>query len=196
MSYILDALNKADQARKEGEQAIPSPQQQVSNVATSSNFGRGFLLVVVIASITMFFWLSPRQPESQPDPNSATSIDKQAPIPQVQTQQPRQIVQNKPEPLFNTEAELPAEEALEPEGIPNIMALPQSVLNALPAIKISAHTYSESAGKRMVIINGKMLHENKYISEHLLLKTITQDGIELEIDGMLFSMEALTSWPD
>lgn len=72
--------------------------------------------------------------------------------------------------------------------------LPQT-LKSLPAITISAHIYNALASKRMVIINDKVLHENKYISENLLLKNITQHGVELEFDGISFSMTAFDAWP-
>jgi len=196
MSYILDALNKADQARKEGEHETPSLPQHTSNIPANSHRGRGLFFVVALASLAMFFWLSPWQSETSHNQSIVTPSVKPIPAPQIPTQQPKQVNIEELESLSGNELELLPETAIQPAAIPNIMALPQSVLNALPPIKISAHTYSENADKRMVIINDKMLHEKKYISERLLLRSITKQGVELEFDGTIFTMEPLTSWPD
>jgi len=206
MSYILDALNKADKARKHGSEHLASlPAQNTQPQQAQKKLLPWLLLACGIG--VLFFWLSPWQTQKAPEPSSLnipipdSGTKKLELSPPVNTQtvpglEPSAIAEPEMMPRQNQGSEssnVSVEEKT--ETIPSIAELPQYIQDALPNIRISAHTYAESPNKRMVIINDKMLRENKFITERLLLKHITETGVELEFDGLLFSMFAFDSWP-
>lgn len=208
MSYILDALNKAEQTRKQGSEDI-----QVVQSASASNTSQKqnnklimTLLMLSIGLILLWLILSPLPQESismiDKAPVSVPIENKEQPISSVphqpkvvSIQKNTNISDNTIDTLPDTNTEPVSAPSVTTTITPTIMNLPQHIRDTLPAINISAHIHGEVAGKRMVIINNKVLHENDYISEHLILKTITKHGVELEFDGTLFSMTALDTWP-
>ena len=208
MSYILDALNKADQARKQQQETSPTlPAQETSQAQPE----RSHMLPAGLLGLTitgLLFWLAPWQEEA---PTTPPAVVTQPPFtenrPTEQATFPRQSrpvtqtstepapVQQRFEETVSPANDMPSLPEPEDDAVPTLMALPRQLLDALPAINISAHTYSPEKHKRMVIINNKVLHENRPVSTQLLLRRITKEGVELEFNGTLFSMTTYDSWP-
>ncbi len=207
MSYILDALNKADQARKQQQESVElSPAHQAPLTQPESRYllpGTLFALTVT----GLLYWLAPSEETGGQHPAVITtepSLIPMQPQSSVIQQPPQQqapiekaaaeaATEKNLEPDTNSGIQAPSENELSP--VPKLMELPKQLLDALPAISISAHTYSKEKQKRMVIINNKVLHENRPVSEQLLLRNITREGVELEFNGTLFSMTTYDSWP-
>lgn len=78
---------------------------------------------------------------------------------------------------------------------PGIPQLPENIQQALPAISIAGHIYSEASASRIVMINGKFVHEGESIASGLILETITPDGIILMFRGARFHMGIFQHWP-
>jgi general secretion pathway protein B len=211
MSYILDALKKAEQERKQGD--IPDLDSSVAvKTQYASKSSVPLLLIVVMLIVVAFAWFKPWQsPITAKQPDQLTQLSQPVvAIQQAETKQPEPIqkvvkpiesIRDTPpveivetvEPSPN-ESEILEAVVAEPAAITNIMDLPSYIRNGLPSIQISGHIYDETPASRMVVINGQVEREGRYVSDRLILEEITQDGIVLNFDGTLFSMTTFDSW--
>jgi general secretion pathway protein B len=57
-------------------------------------------------------------------------------------------------------------------------------------LKISLHFYNSSPERRLVRINGKILHEDDRIDHALSVEEITPRSTILNFDGYLFELDA------
>jgi general secretion pathway protein B len=65
--------------------------------------------------------------------------------------------------------------------------LPPSVRQELPTVTIAGHFYSSDSSARVVVINGKTVHEGQAVTGSLRLERITPDGVILDFQGYRFS---------
>lgn len=217
MSYILDALKKADRERKQGE--IPDL-KSISPVVVEGMERRGNLIWPVMAIALVAVSLSWFKPWEGKSPDRMGGISVQQPAPLVATPAAKAVASERsetaPRPVAAVQRAEAVKEISEPQSdvqttqaaatqpdasttasnaIPGIMELPASIRNSLPAIKISGHIYDENPSSRMVIINDKVMHEGKYLVGDLMIEEITDNGIVLNQSGTLFSMTTFDSWP-
>jgi len=75
-----------------------------------------------------------------------------------------------------------------------ISDIPDSVRKKIPSIAFEGHVYSSNPDSRSVMINGRKRREGDTIGGDLLLKEITADGAEFEIQGYRFRLNALQDW--
>ena len=75
-----------------------------------------------------------------------------------------------------------------------ISDIPDRVRQKIPAISFEGHVYSSNPERRSVMINGHKRREGDSIGGELLLKEITTDGAEFEIQGYRFRLNALQDW--
>ena len=75
-----------------------------------------------------------------------------------------------------------------------ISDIPDAVRRKIPAISFEGHVYSSNPERRSVMINGHKRREGDTIGGELLLKAITTDGAEFEIQGYRFRLNALQDW--
>jgi hypothetical protein len=204
MSYILDALNKAEQTRKQSQH--PTTQTYTEHEATPpsnpQSFSRNKLILWLGLVLFIMLWayqslpMKPaaqtQQPVTLQNPeHHAIDISPTPPQPATHLKAMKATQSVNP-PAVKIEAKPITKH--QTKSIPNIRALPQNILNELPTLTMSAHTFSTTKNRRMVIINDVVLHENQYIDQHLLLKSITQYGVEIEYQDTLFSMVAMDNW--
>lgn len=71
---------------------------------------------------------------------------------------------------------------------------PLSVLQKVPAISVQAHIYSSVSDKRRVTLNNKIWREGEWLSDAVLLKEITQNGVLLEVDGWDLPVHRQQGW--
>jgi len=201
MSYILDALKKADQERQQGD--VPSLKSSSPSTTQHTPSHRNIIWVMTLAIIIALVWFKPWQGQtptqqelqSVPATQTTTNIKPAMEMPQTVQSEPIQ-------PTPKTDAPVPAETTAstqkstsEPVSIPNVMELPAHIQNTLPTIQISGHIYDATPANRMIIINGHVEREGRYISDNTILDSITEDGIILNHSGTLFSMTVFDSWP-
>ncbi len=185
MSYILDALNKAD---KDRQQQTPAQMPTIPNHETTyiqkTSRKKLWLLLFVIILLSLALWLVMHDEET-----STT----QAISPKI-----AHLITPIPQPLIHPETTTPPQVQIQAkikETIPNIMGLKKGIQSQLPPINISAHVYSADVSKRMVIINNQVKHEQQYIGEQLQLTHITPQGIQLQYQGTVFMMSVKDQWP-
>lgn len=77
----------------------------------------------------------------------------------------------------------------------DISRLDRALLQQIPSIRFDAHVYATSSAQRWVKVNGKTLQEGQWVTADIRIKEITQQYVLLEFGQTLFSMAALSSWP-
>lgn len=78
---------------------------------------------------------------------------------------------------------------------PDISTLDAALLQQIPALRFDAHVYATSATQRWVKVNGKTLQEGQWVTADIRIREITQQYVLLQLGTELFSMAALTQWP-
>lgn len=190
MSYILDALNKADKERKQSE--TPASGIVIAAEPTAQSKTMWFVVPITISLLVILWFIFQAKETVKPVVSPVSVAPTQTPVKPETT--PAKL-----EATIQTTTTFipikPQEIKEEPQPIPNIMGLDQALRNRLPAISISAHVFSHDATKRMVIINQQVLHEGDYIAADLSLTSIGQHGIELIFHDERFTMKVKDKWP-
>lgn len=192
MSYILDALNKAEKDRQQNTPDLTETQHRTTSPPAPEKNNKIWLLGLVFIALLGATWLvlSPKEgivPMIQKTPQDAQPTAHITPI-----TSPKPVVAEVIKPVGT--AKLVPNHSVE-KNMPNIMGLDENIRRQLPSIQISAHVFGENASKRMVIINNRVFHEGDYITEQLQLLNITQQGIVLKFDSETFTMNIKDKWP-
>jgi hypothetical protein len=77
----------------------------------------------------------------------------------------------------------------------DINELAPQVQRQIPPLRFEAHVYATQSAQRWVKVNGKSLQEGQWVTADIRLKEITPQFVLLEMGSELFSMPALTDWP-
>ena len=217
MSYILDALKRADAERSRG--AVPGvhaqPQTAAHPAAKVRGAGMWVVAVVFVLAIAgaLVWWLAGRGAVPAPAPAVAAVAPVQVPVPAVPAPEPippaapaverpaavlPPIPAIPPPPVAPVAAAAPApapkattatKAPAEQPRITTLAELPDTVRQQLPALAISGSTYSENPLYRMVIVNGQVLHEGDTAAPGVVLDTIRQKDVVLRAQGYRFVMK-------
>ena len=76
------------------------------------------------------------------------------------------------------------------EPLQNYLELPFSIKQKLPPMQISLHFYNSNPARRIVRINGKILHENDSIEDGLVVQKIKSTTAVFNYNGYLFELNA------
>jgi len=194
MSYILDALKKSQQQREQQQSpSLPmhSPKQSTSKIY----YLWGVVLMISIIVLLKIFNTSEapisamtkpampinevtmtaiqvhQAPQIHPVTNTIQTADSHALKP----------IQTKEKTIILKDHEIPEDTITKStdhlKGYPTWDELPASVQSSIPAIHIEAHIYDANPSKRMVIINGSLIHQGQITNQHLKLLEITSTGI-------------------
>jgi general secretion pathway protein B len=79
---------------------------------------------------------------------------------------------------------------------PDITSLDVQLQRRIPPLRFEAHVYATAASQRWVKVNGKTLQEGQWVTADIRIKEITPQYVLLEWGSQLFSMPALSAWPD
>ena len=160
MSYILDALRRADAERERG--AVPSLQSQqhtVSEDDAAPARPRALVWAVIalaIATIALLAWnfLGGAAPPPAKRVGAATTAAPAA-----------------AEPRIHSQAELP-----------------EDIRRDLPKLVIGGSSYSGDAASRMVMINGQVFHEGDRLAPDLVLERIRLKSAVLTFKGWRYEV--------
>lgn len=204
MSYILDALKRADSERERG--IVPGLHAQpVPPGPTVAPASRDFKLVTVllismgllVAGGFLWRWLdtqnnTPMVVQAPPAVLSApaasvTAISSPtisvAPPAGVSTLAPLARVVPAP-PRTPAMASPPTA----PAPIAELAELPADARLALPKLVISGSTYSDNPAHRMLVINGQVFREGDKVATDLLLERIRLKSAVLNYKGQRYAM--------
>jgi len=184
MSYILDALRRAQAERSRGSvpkldtPAFPTREFSISPSGPRVGFywlaGGG--LVAALAGI--WFWersqpvvaVAPSLPEPLVRAEAKMPVQQapeprpEPPAPSIESSPPQKKILIPPAPA--------KKEAAKPPPIFALADLPPAVRNQLPGLKLAGLTYSSNPQHRMVIVNGQVLHEGDSAAPDVILERI------------------------
>lgn len=183
MSYVLDALKRADAERERGAvpglhaQPVPLLPADTDTPRTGSPWiwlGLG----LAIGLLATFAWLVGEKESArdvampaavappQPQPTAPVVIAV-APPPITRLPAVAAAAAAKPAPKpAETPAETPA------SRVPALHELPDAVRRELPALTIGGSIYSADPAQRFLVINGRVVHEKDEIAPDLRLEQI------------------------
>lgn len=207
MSYILDALKKADQQRRRAETPTLRSAPEIALETRKTSAWRYAVLALVLIGIgTLVGWLQTRQSSDRSGNQTVAStmtppsrVVPQAPPTQLSPAMPStpapplplpSAMPTRPVPHASARAAQPdaAPAAVEPQQgrIFAMDALPLPVRQSLPEMTVSLHAWSAAPKSRLVSINNKVLHEGDSPAAGVTLEEITPDGMIMSFRGYRF----------
>ena len=213
MSYILDALKRAESERSRG--AVPNLHAQPGlsgdgDAGGSVALPRAALavaLAVLLLAAGAWWWVSgegiqPPAATADVTPSAALGAPPAvAPVvpPATSPLTPSATVSSKPVPLPWTAqkaAPLPvapptraaAAAASASERVYTLKELPDHIRSSLPVLAVGGATYSDNAASRMLIVNGNLFHEGDKLTPELTLQQIKLRNAVLSFRGYRYSI--------
>jgi len=205
MSYILDALRRAEADRERERGQVPGLHTQpLSDSGTAPAAGPRRWLpwagggLLLLAGIGAGSWWAGGPPEAAPPAPRPAPAPMQtaanAPLPQPAASgspylppapPPGAMVAAMPAPVpVAPPASVPVAEA----PIPRLSDLPESTRRALPQLAIGGSVYSDDPASRMVIVNGEVLREGARLGADLVLEQIGPRELLLRFRGQRYRM--------
>lgn len=212
MSYILDALRRADAERSRG--AVPGVHAQPLAPGAGGGPGRaprsvplawvavGGLLVLVgvlgwqllrtEAPRVVVAAAPPRAIEPLPRPEASTAAPAPAPAEAPSSVREAPAVPRKPAKRAVTPMpRQPAPQASAPAGPPVVRQaeLPPHVRSQLPPLQVGGSVYSENPASRYLILDGQVFRENAEVAKDLTLEQIRLRSAVFRFKGYRYSIE-------
>ncbi|MEH6344456.1 MAG: general secretion pathway protein GspB [Bermanella sp.] len=214
MSYLLKALKKAEQEREQQVQGevVAKP----ISVASSSLPSGVVWLCVAVLLVTLVKVFMPMEHEEIESLGQAKEMDVllAAPLPasvipknklthdfensptdlivlpkaKVERQIEELVVET-PDPKKNVESI-----AVKPEAPMELSELSKEILSQIPSIALESHIYSSAAQFRSVVINGRTFNEGMMINSSVVLNSITNRGVVLEVAGRKVALDKGITW--
>lgn len=206
MSYILEALKKAEQKRRQG--AVPDlltvhdrpadkPGKQYAWIyIAASLLLAGGMVSAVLYKVLPAMTSNTRVPAAPPQP-AQIALPVQAPAAPVpaqhvgrETARPATVQQPLPDETVR-KVDLPDQrQASKQTVVLKESELPLAIQQELPRINISAHFYDADPAARIVSVRGNVLHEGQEVAAGLKLEKITPDGVVLSYKDYHFFRSA------
>lgn len=212
MSYILDALRKADAERDRGNvpgiHAQPSfggalPMRAPPAAKPWVWVAGGALAVGLVAAVAWYAMSPSTAPVVVTSPVLPPITVAPAPVaPAPAAAPPALAATPKPEAPFGERKPKPkpapapepvaaaaeAKPAATGEKVYTLAELPDEIRRQLPAINVGGAMYSAKPADRVLIINGQVLHEGDRISADLTLQQIRSRGALLSFKGYRYTI--------
>jgi len=190
MSYILDALRRAESERERGQvpgvhtqpapgdaQAVAGQRQRVWLLAA------GAALALLLLGALAARWLAPAPaPAPMPAP-LAPPVALARAAPPLPAPAPELV--RLPPPGLPAVAAAPASRPAQPLAL---SALPEALRRQLPPLQTGGAMYSDTPAKRMLIINGQLYQEGATVAPGLVLEQIKLNSAVLAFQGQRFSI--------
>jgi len=213
MSFILDALKKAEADRKLGEAVSlhdPAPAPAPNWVEPTSAPSRqsiwlmagGALAVCLVLGALL--WLSAPAPETaastmppqatapiaRPDPSRSDTAMGVATVPSPAMPEPTSVqlpIPARPTPTVSAKQTPKADsESTVAPSANRPEPLPAAIRLQLPALAVSGAMYADVPSNRMVVINGTVFHEGDTIAPGLVLEHIALKAATLRYQGKAY----------
>ena len=202
MSYILDALRRADSERERG--AVPTLHaHQPGSVADEGRtgprlwvWGAGALGLLLLGGLASQWLL---RADREPAVASAVLIPAaSSPLPMPQGIAPplQPVLPNvapgpdlvRLQPPQTLPLEPPAAAPSAVSRVPALSELPEALRRELPPLTTGGAMYSETPANRMLIINGQVLREGDKVAANLVLEQIRLNSAVLSFKGQRYSI--------
>ncbi|WED77944.1 GspB family T2SS assembly factor variant ExeB [Aeromonas allosaccharophila] len=83
---------------------------------------------------------------------------------------------------------------VQPAQLMALGSAPQSVRQQVPQLSYGSHVFSTDPAKRAVVLNGREYREGSEIAPGVVLATIDQQYIVLQVTGQSVTLKALQDW--
>jgi len=212
MSYLLKALEKAEQERQQQSLNDQSPQTVVVQQSSLPNV---FIFVAIgVFALVAYSVFKPLDPvsvsedtpevETNTQPLAVVSPEtkfKQAVVSEsfarTDTKTNQANNSNKVAVEKSVSADVATDQSAKvfSESSPlDLVELDAVTLNALPTIRFQSHIYSSAADYRTVMINDRTLKEGMPISATVRLKEITPTGVVIHVNDQLVALPKGQDW--
>ncbi len=193
MSFILDALKKAESERNRGagpvlmSVRIAPPRRRLPAWAWA-------LGCVLLANLAVLAWLLLRAPQAATAAAAPATSPVAAPV--YATPPPTLPSTRVAPPPTTIAAPIAAPiAAARPAAPPDLATLPslQDVVAAgvnLPTLVMNMHVYDPTPAQRYVLLNGMRLTEGDFTADGIKLEAITERGAVLDARGHRFLLAA------
>jgi len=188
MSYLLEALKKAELERQAQTQ---SPDSSIAPVATTANLPVWLIVVVIGFLVVTVFKLFSPQLSNNVEPVQAQIQTTPVHEPVVDLAKPAQTL---PKQIEETEVAEPQPAPQQPAKTYELAELPKEVLGLIPTISLQSHIYSSAQEYRSVVINGQTFNEGMFINAQVVLQEITHTGIVINVAGRKIALAKGLSW--
>jgi general secretion pathway protein B len=208
MSYILDALRKAEAERERG--SVPGIHAQPAfgggQPGGASAKSRAWIVVLVlgvllvlVVALAVYLWLG-RRPANEVVPVAvqsapaavapvAAALPTPASVAPPTPTAPPATRKARPAPAATTSASAPASTpSRTDERIYATKELPEDIRRQLPALSVGGSMYSPTPADRLVIINGQVLHEGDRVAPDLVLQQIRLKAAVLAFKGYRYTL--------
>lgn len=205
MSYILDALRKAESERERDASALGASLSGAALPSTAATslwhrllpglavgFGLG------LAALLAWYGLNGAAPPvASTAPNTASDTTEpglRSPAPAVvavqEAPQTDTSVVQVPVPASTqrTRTTRPTPRDERPPASDTVIDMPDEVRRSLPPLNFGGAMYSDKPSSRMLVINGRVFHEGDAIAPDLTLETIQLKSAVLRLGGQRYSI--------
>lgn len=205
MSYILDALRRADAERERG--SVPSihtqPMSAASDAPQSPVPGRRWLWIGLGAGVGLMAALAAivatrETPHAAPAPSPTSSAASPPPAaaapertPPVAAPMPAAAAAAPPAPVPPPKVAAAHKSAADAAPAARVYArdeLPEPIRSQLPALAIGGSMYSSNPANRTLIIDGQVYREGEQVAPELWLEQIKLKGAVLKFRGYRFEI--------
>jgi general secretion pathway protein B len=212
MSYVLEALKRADAQRERGQvpglNAQPADLPPLDDNVPAARHAPGLLLaaagVLLVVLLGGWWWSRPAPvvvtaasapapaPTTAPAPAQSQVVappaPAQAPAPEVEPLR----VTPKPPPAPPTPAVAAAPKAeataSAPGRITPLRELPEATRRELPQLVIGGSMYSSQPSQRLVILNGQVFHEGGQVGADLVVEQIRPKSVVMRFKQQRYEM--------
>ncbi|MBT9457530.1 MAG: general secretion pathway protein GspB [Burkholderiaceae bacterium] len=201
MSYILDALRRAESERERGTVPTLSANPAAADLADDDVAVRrarpwvwaGALLLLALLGATAAYRLlrddavPPAPPPAPPVQSQPMAAPPRPPAVQGAAVAPPPVeAKPAPEAKPRVPPRPPASTAVVERSLPMASGLPEDLRRQLPPLVAGGAMYSESAAHRILIVNGQLFREGDKIAPELVLEQIRHRGAVLSFKGQRF----------
>ena len=192
MSYLLKALQKAEQER---QQKIHVEHDEPVMVQQKSSLPIGLVLLVVLLLVVTLWQVWPSTPDLGSDDFAEESFSTLSE--KIMLKDPANVEKKVlPLPqLENLEAgETESQPAIALAKAKDLSQLTTQELAQIPSLNLASHIYSSAPQFRSVVINDQTYKEGALIRAGLILEEINQSGIVINIHGQRVELPKGISW--
>lgn len=200
MSYILDALKRADAERERGH--VPGLHSQSAAMLSATSHkapsrpsrraqATAVAVLLLTAAAALWWWSGTDQPPpavAVPAPASAPAPPPAPVLPILAPPVPASPASRAPVEAAAPAAIAAPAPATSPDSVRPPADLPPEARAALPRPSVSGATYSANPEHRMLIVNGHVVREGQTIEPGLVLETISPRSAVFNHNGTRFNV--------